>query len=134
LGNFITGMVNRYKTKVKAWDVINELVDDNGNRNKEQSCSNTTAEQMYWFWSNYLGRDYALKAFNYAKAADPAALLFINDYNLESRAVKLDSLIAMVTELKAKVQKLMVLVHKCIYTQYQLDGIDQMFKNWLQLV
>jgi endo-1,4-beta-xylanase len=81
-------------------------------------------------WSNYLGRDYALKAFNYAKAADPTALLFINDYNLESRAVKLDSLIAMVTELKgkgAKIDGIGTQMHISRNTSY--DGIDQMFKK-----
>jgi hypothetical protein len=35
-----------------------------------------------FFWSDYLGRDCALKAFQYARADDPDALLFINDYNL----------------------------------------------------
>jgi endo-1,4-beta-xylanase len=127
LGDYITGMVNRYKTKVKAWDVINELVDDNGNL---RNNSNTTAGADVLVWSNYLGRDYALKAFNYAKAADPTALLFINDYNLESRAVKLDSLIAMVTELKskgAKIDGIGTQMH--ISRNTSLDGIDQMFKK-----
>jgi len=127
LGSFITTMVNRYKTKVKAWDVINELVDDNGNL---RNNSNTTAANDVLVWSNYLGRDYALKAFNYASAADPTALLFINDYNLESRAAKLDSLIAMVAELKgrgAKIDGIGTQMHITRNTNF--DGIDQMFKK-----
>ena len=128
LGNYITTMVNRYKTKVKAWDVVNELLDDNGNlRNNANSPSTATD----WFvWSQYLGRDYALKAFNYAAAADPAALLFINDYNLESKPVKLDSLIKMVNELKgrgAKIDGIGTQMHISRNTNY--DGIDQMFKK-----
>lgn len=125
LGDFITTMVNRYKTKVKAWDVVNELVDDNGNL---RNNSNTTAASDVLVWSHYLGRDYALKAFNYAKAADPSALLFINDYNLESRAAKLDSLIAMVAELKgkgAKIDGIGTQMH--ISRNTSLNGIDQMF-------
>jgi endo-1,4-beta-xylanase len=130
LGNYITTMVNRYKTKVKAWDVINELLDDNGNLRNNANSPAPTGANDWLVWSNYLGRDYALKAFNYAKAADPAALLFINDYNLESRAAKLDSLIAMVAELKAKGAKIDGIgtqMHISRTTSY--DGIDKMFQK-----
>lgn len=131
LGNYITTMVNRYKTKVKAWDVINELLDDNGNlRNNTNSPAPSTTTTDWFVWSNYLGRDYAYKAFKYAEAADPTALLFINDYNLESKPVKLDSLIKMVTELKgrgAKVDGIGTQLHITRNTSY--DGIDQMFKK-----
>ena len=130
LGFFITAMVDRYKSKVKAWDVVNELLDDNGNL-RNNSNSPTPSGATDWFvWSNYLGRDYALKAFNYAKAADPTALLFINDYNLESRSVKLDSLIKMVAELKArgaKVDGIGTQLHITRATSY--DGIDKMFQK-----
>jgi endo-1,4-beta-xylanase len=100
LGNFIATMVNRYKSKVKAWDVINELFADNGTIRNNSNTPITASDVLVW--SNYLGRDYALKAFNYAKANDPTADLYINDYALESNPVKLDSLIAFVTELKGK--------------------------------
>jgi len=49
-----------------------------------------------------LGRSYIANAFRYANAADPAAALFINDYNLESSTQKLDSFVAMVNELKSQ--------------------------------
>jgi endo-1,4-beta-xylanase len=100
LGSFITGMVNHYKGKVKAWDVVNELFAENGNI-RNNTNTPTSASDVF-VWSEYLGRDYALKAFNYAKAADPSALLFINDYNLELNNAKLDSLIAFVAELTTK--------------------------------
>jgi len=128
LGTYITTMVNRYKTKVKAWDVVNELLDDNGNLRNNSNTSSTASDILVW--SNYLGRDYALKAFNYAAAADATAQLFINDYNLESRPVKLDSLIKMVAELKgrgAKIDGIGTQMHITRTTSY--DGIDQMFKK-----
>lgn len=128
LGTYITTMVNRYKSKVKAWDVVNELLDDNGNLRNNSNTSTTAADVLVW--SNYLGRDYALKAFNYAAAADPTATLFINDYNLESRPVKLDSLIKMVTELKgrgAKIDGIGTQMHITRATSY--DGIDKMFQK-----
>lgn len=128
LGDFITTIVNRYKTKVKAWDVVNELLDDNGNLRNNANSPSTASD---WFvWSQYLGRDYAFKAFNYAAAADPAAILFINDYNLESKPIKLDSLIKMVNELKgrgAKIDGIGTQMHITRNTSY--DGIDQMFKK-----
>ncbi|MEO6733399.1 MAG: endo-1,4-beta-xylanase [Ferruginibacter sp.] len=128
LGNFITTIVTRYKSKVKAWDVINELFDDNGNLRNNSNTNITSADVLVW--SNYLGRDYALKAFNYAQAADPAALLFINDYNLETKPAKLDSLIAMVAELKgkgAKIDGIGTQMHIAWNVGY--DGIDKMMQK-----
>ncbi|MBK6938509.1 MAG: endo-1,4-beta-xylanase [Chitinophagaceae bacterium] len=83
LGKYITPMVTRYKSKVKAWDVVNELLADDGNLRNNANSPAPAGRNDWFVWSNYLGRDYALKAFNYAAAADPTALLFINDYNLE---------------------------------------------------
>lgn len=129
LGKYINAMIGRYKTKVKAWDVINELLDDNGRLRNNANTPLPTPSTTDWFvWSEYLGRDYALKAFNYASAADPTALLFINDYNLESKPVKLDSLINMVTELKgrgAKIDGIGTQMHISRNTSY--DAIDKMF-------
>lgn len=128
LNSWITAIVTRYAGKVKAWDVINELFTDNGNiRNNSNTA--VTASDVF-VWSEYLGRDFALKAFNYAKAADPNALLFINDYNLESSNAKLDSLVAFVKELQAKgakVDGIGTQMHISINTSY--NGIDNMFKK-----
>ncbi len=130
LGTYITTMVNRYKTKVKAWDVINELFDDNGNLRDNNNSPAPTGATDWLVWSNYLGRDYAYKAFKYAEAADPTALLFINDYNIEAKPAKLDSLIKMVAELKgrgAKVDGIGTQLHVTRTTS--LDGIDKMFQK-----
>ena len=99
MSRFIRNSVTRYIGKVKAWDVVNEPMSD-GTGMVRNNSGTTTGDAFYW--SQYLGRDYALKAFQYARAADPSATLFINEYNLESDSRKLDSLIAYVTELKAK--------------------------------
>ena len=100
LGNFVTGMVTHFKGRVKAWDVVNELFTESGALRNNSNTPTTNADVLVW--SHYLGRDYAFKAFNYAAAADPAALLFINDYNLEQSPAKLDSLIAYVREIKLR--------------------------------
>jgi endo-1,4-beta-xylanase len=77
-----------------------------------------------------MGRDFALKAFLYAREADPAADLYINDYGLESSNAKLDSTIAYVNELKAKGAKI-----NGIGTQMHINwntsraGIDNMMQK-----
>lgn len=128
LNTFITAMVNRYKGKVKEWDVVNELFAENGAIRTTANTDITPADVLVW--SHYMGRDYALKAFNYARAADPTALLYINDYNLESSAAKLDSLIAFVNELKtkgAKVDGIGTQMHISLNTSFA--GIDAMFQK-----
>lgn len=129
LRTWITGMVNHYKGKVAGWDVVNEPMADgqSGLRNSTNTSVAPGATDIF-FWSDYLGRAYALKAFNYAHAADPDALLFINDYNLESNAAKLDSLLNFVDELKdqgAHIDGIGTQMHININTSN--DDIDQAF-------
>jgi len=125
LSRFIRSTVTRYAGRIKAWDVVNESISD-GSGTVRTNTGTTTGDKFYW--AQYLGRDYALKAFQYAKAADPSALLFINDYNLESDNTKLDSLLGYVNELKAKGAKIDGIgsqMHININTPQA--GIDNMF-------
>lgn len=124
MSRFIRNTVMRYAGKIKAWDVVNEAINDGTGTIRNSGPE--TSDNFYW--AKYLGRDYGLKAFNYAKAADPSALLFINDYNLESDSRKLDSLIAYVNELKskgAKIDGIGTQMHISINTSK--TGIDNMF-------
>lgn len=124
MSRFIRNTVTRYAGKIKAWDVVNEAVNDGTGTIRN---SGTETSDVF-FWAKYLGRDYALKAFNYAKTADPNALLFINDYNLEYDSRKLDSLIAYVNELKlkgAKIDGIGTQMHININTSK--TAIDNMF-------
>lgn len=99
----IEQIAGRYKGKVRGWDVINEMFADGpaGAIRNNTNTANATANDIF-VWSEYLGRDFGVKAFNYAALADPTAKLFINDYNLESSTAKLDSLIAYVAEIRGK--------------------------------
>lgn len=72
LKSHITTVVNRYKGKIYAWDVVNEAVDDDSTKFLRNSK-----------WYQICGEDFIIKAFEYAHAADPQALLFYNDYNTE---------------------------------------------------
>jgi endo-1,4-beta-xylanase len=114
LGNYITA-------------VVNEALADDGTI---RTNANTTQANDVFVWSHYMGKDYVLKAFNYAKTADPSATLYINDYGLESNVSKLDALIALVNEMKgkgAKIDGIGTQMHISISTP--LAGIDNMFKK-----
>ena len=70
LKEHITEVVSRYKGRIYAWDVVNEVIDDDPKRFLRESP-----------WSSICGEDFIAKAFEYAHAADPDAVLFYNDYN-----------------------------------------------------
>jgi len=107
LHQFITTTVTRYKGRIKAWDVVNEPMSDGTGALRDTGNYTIPAADVtsQFLWSEYLGRNFGLKAFQYAKAADPNALLFINEYNLEYN-YKLDSLISYVKELIGKGAKI----------------------------
>lgn len=66
----IDSVVSRYKGTFYAWDVVNEAIADDQNellRNSE--------------WYEIAGEDFIIKAFEYAREADPDVKLFYNDYN-----------------------------------------------------
>jgi endo-1,4-beta-xylanase len=103
LKTFVTTTVKHYKGKIKVWDVVNEPMADGNGALRDSTNYTIPAANIgsQFLWANYLGRSFALKAIQYAKAADASALLFINEYNLEYN-FKLDSLIGYVKELRAK--------------------------------
>jgi endo-1,4-beta-xylanase len=88
LKDHITTVVSRYKGKIYAWDVVNEVIDDNSAIMFRNSS-----------WYQICGEDYIAKAFEYAHAADPNAKLFYNDYNTENPA-KREQIYQLVKKLK----------------------------------
>ncbi len=61
-------VMGRYKGRIHGWDVVNEAIVPEGHFRK---CK----------WLDIIGEDYVLKAFEYAREADPDAELYYNDYN-----------------------------------------------------
>ncbi|MDO7173745.1 endo-1,4-beta-xylanase [Mariniflexile sp. AS56] len=87
---YIHKYVGRYKGKVAGWDVVNEAFESSGDAYRKT------------FWYNNLGKEYIANAFRYAHEADPDAVLFYNDFNIERDTTKLHALLKMVDEFKAK--------------------------------
>ena len=89
---WISTMIDHCKERVHMWDVLNEPIADNGQlRGVDFVPSEVGTNEFYW--GQYVGKEYALKAFQFAREADPDATLFINDYNLETNPSKLSALI-----------------------------------------
>ena len=88
LRNYITAMVSRYRGLAAGWDVVNEPVMVNGEGLRES------------LWTRKLGQTGHFRvAFEAAKAADPSAILFVNDYHLESRPAKLRTYMQLIEQL-----------------------------------
>ena len=90
LKDHINAVVSRYKGKIYAWDVVNEVIVDDDSKYYRESL-----------WYKICGEEYISKAFEYAHEADPNALLFYNDYNTESPG-KRDRIYRMLKDLLAK--------------------------------
>jgi endo-1,4-beta-xylanase len=73
--SYIKLVVGYTKGKIKEWDVFNELLTD-GNG----ATYRTTG---VWYKNVTNKQDYLDKCFQWARAADPSATLFYNDYSIE---------------------------------------------------
>ncbi|MGC3992024.1 MAG: endo-1,4-beta-xylanase [Chthoniobacteraceae bacterium] len=83
----IAKVMGRYKGKVKGWDVVNEVMGENGSLRESR-------------WLKIIGPDYIAQAFKFAHEADPQAELYYNDYGLEHEGKRLGAL-KLVQDLKA---------------------------------
>src|ERR1700754_4849310 len=79
--------VGRYKGKIWAWDVANEVFNDDG----------TMRDTI---WLRALGPSYIADAFRWAHQADPNAKLFLNDYNAEWINPKTDAYYNLIKSLR----------------------------------
>ncbi len=84
-------MAGRFRGAVASWDAVNEPVAETGEGLRDS------------LWSRNLGaEDYILAAFEAAAEADPGAILFLNDYNLELRPNKRATFMRLVDRLRAR--------------------------------
>ena len=98
LRTHIHAVVNRYKDIVYAWDVVNEaMADGDGRMNPWTREVPSPYRQSRHF--KLCGDEFIAKAFEFAREADPDALLFYNDYNAADPA-KRDRIYNMVKKMK----------------------------------
>jgi endo-1,4-beta-xylanase len=81
-------VVDRYKGRVKSWDVVNESITPEDGFRKSK-------------WFEICGPEFMEKAFQYAHEADPNCQLIYNDYN-EEDPKRRDFIVELVKEYKKK--------------------------------
>jgi endo-1,4-beta-xylanase len=88
--NHITAVMGHYAGQIKAWDVVNEALTD--------STPTTYNDSVFY---RLLGPTFIDEAFRAARAADPKALLFYNESNIESSQEKLEATYTLVARMLA---------------------------------
>jgi len=96
LREHITTVMKHYSGRVFAWDVVNEAFLANG-----------AIEPSIWYDSPGIGfagkgTAYIEQALRWARAADPKALLFYNDYDTEGLNAKSDAVYTMAKDFKKR--------------------------------
>jgi len=90
LTTHIRQVAGRYAGRISAWDVVNEVIDPGQADGLRRSR-----------WYELTGLDYIRTAFRVAREVDPAAKLYINDYNTNVPG-KRDHLFNLVSQLRAE--------------------------------
>jgi endo-1,4-beta-xylanase len=76
LKTHIQTVVSRYKGKVQEWDVVNEAIEHKGNGLRDN------------VFLRVIGPEYIAMSFQFAHDADPAAILYYNDYATDIWPIK----------------------------------------------
>lgn len=85
----IATVMRHFAGEVGEWDVVNEPLANDGGPSPT-------------VWRRFIGPDYVELALRAARAADPDAKLFINEYGVEGPGRKLEALVELVRGLQAR--------------------------------
>ncbi len=86
--NHILTLIDRYKGKINAWDVVNEAITPEDGYNKSK-------------WYGIIGPEFMERAFSLAHEADPTCHLMYNDCNMDNRKRR-DFIVDLVKKYKKK--------------------------------
>ena len=131
LREHIHTVINRYKDVVYCWDVVNEAIADQAFGRPGRPANPYRDSRLY----QLCGDEFIAKAFEYAREADPNALLFYNDYN-ECDPAKRDRIYNMVKKMKdagVPIDGIGMQGHYNIYGPSEAD-IDAAITKYAQLV
>jgi endo-1,4-beta-xylanase len=95
LHKHVVDEVSHFRGQIWQWDVVNEAFNDDG----------TPRQSVFYKAYQALGLnglDYVADAFRWAHQADPHALLFYNDYNLEFTGAKSNAVYGFVQQLRSQ--------------------------------
>jgi endo-1,4-beta-xylanase len=84
-----------FSGKVASWDVVNEALAEDGDTSAVNGYRNSIFYQK-------LGTKFIDEAFIHARAADPVADLYYNDFNIENNGTKTTNLLAMIDGMKTR--------------------------------
>jgi endo-1,4-beta-xylanase len=90
LTRYVTDVVTHFRGNVYAWDVVNEVISDDPHQVYREDSP----------WYRALGKDYIAIAFRAARAADPDAKLYLNEYSTDDPG-KRAKLLSVVRALRA---------------------------------
>jgi len=125
MNNHITKTMDHWKGKIAEWDVVNEACDDSGNGLRRS------------VWTNKIGNDFIDIAFQTARKADPSALLFYNDYNIEDMSGKANTAYNMIKSMVQRGIPIDGVGFQCHFingmSSSQLSAIEQNIKRYAEL-
>jgi len=110
---YIQTVLTRYKGIVESWMFENEVLNEDG------TLKNT-------IWQQHIGVDYLEKFAKWEHDADPDAVFFYNDYDLESNPTKLNGALSLADLLRSKGNRIVGIGFQMhIYSNYpDVDEID----------
>jgi len=131
--SWVYAMVEHFD--VYAWDVINETFTDAGNSGFRGANDSALDGDHKFLWGNYFGgqQKFVDMAFEYAKDAlakyGKEAVLYINDYNLETNESKLNALCEY-----AKSNANVTGVGTQMHLDMTTDGLEAKIENMLNVL
>lgn len=98
LKDHIYGVAGNYAGQIYSWDVLNEAIQDGAKLPADGDWTKCLRKSQ---WTESIGPEFVAMAFQFAHEADPDALLYYNDYGLNS-AQKAEIAAAMISDLRSQ--------------------------------